>query len=155
MLCAHWDSRPYADHDPDPTIHNTPIDGANDGASGVGVLMESARQFSMQHPAIGIDIVFFDLEDYGPHRMSNASNNNWGLGSQYWSKNPHKAIYRARYGILLDMVGVKGCYLPDGRLFDGVCPFKSEKSMEYAANLGYGIISRRSMAVILPMIIIL
>ena len=112
VLCAHWDSRPYADHDPDEANIHTPIDGANDGASGVGVLLECARQFKLQElpEKLGIDIVLFDLEDYGPHQ-DNAEMyyddrvNYWALGSQYWSKTPHVYGYKAYYGILLDMVG--------------------------------------------------
>ena len=65
LLCAHWDSRPYADQDADKTKHHNPILGVNDGASGVGVLLEVARQLQQQAPAIGIDIIFFDAEDYG------------------------------------------------------------------------------------------
>lgn len=109
LLCAHWDTRPFADHDPDPSKHKTPIDGANDGASGVGVLLEIARQMSMQEPPIGVDIVLFDTEDYGPPQdlQQRSEGDWWGLGSQYWSRNPHKVNYYARYGILLDMVGAK------------------------------------------------
>ncbi len=59
LLCAHWDSRPYADYDPDPAYHYTPIDGANDGASGVGVLLEIARLLSKEQPNVGVDIIFF------------------------------------------------------------------------------------------------
>ncbi|MBN2746036.1 MAG: M28 family peptidase [Bacteroidales bacterium] len=106
MLSAHWDSRPYADYDADEANHRKPIDGANDGASGVGVLLEMARLFQQQNPTVGVDIFFWDLEDYGEHRDDMGSHeNSWGLGSQYWSKNPHKPGYRAAYGILLDMVG--------------------------------------------------
>jgi len=107
LLAAHWDSRPYADHDQNPENHRTPIDGANDGASGVGVLLEVARQLQIKAPAIGIDIIFFDLEDYGEpqdERM-NYTGEFWCLGSQAWARNPHTKNYRAKYGILLDMVG--------------------------------------------------
>ena len=104
VLCAHWDSRPFADHDSDEANTHKPIDGANDGASGVGVLLEMARQLSMKRPDIGVDIVLFDVEDYG----SDGQSDSWGLGSQYWSRNPHREGYHAAYGILLDMVGATG-----------------------------------------------
>lgn len=106
LLMSHWDSRPFADHDPDVSKRNTPIDGANDGASGVGVLLEAARQFYKQNPEVGVDIVLFDLEDWGPPTDLNIYEEEyWGLGSQYWSKNPHVFGYDAKFGILLDMVG--------------------------------------------------
>ena len=108
FLCSHWDSRPYADHDPNPKYHNKPIDGSNDGASGVGILLDSARQISILKPAIGVDIVLFDAEDYGPPQDWKSDENTerfWGLGSQYWASHPHREGYFARYGILLDMVG--------------------------------------------------
>jgi len=139
LLCAHWDSRPYADHDPDGAKHRTPIDGANDGASGVGVLVELARQFSAQSPAIGVDIILFDLEDYGPPQdaQSSGSEDFWGLGSQFWSNNPHKMNYRARYGILLDMVGVKDAtFLKEG--FSMMyAPSKVKKVWDRADAMGY------------------
>lgn len=109
LLCAHWDSRPYADHDPDPTKHKSPILGANDGASGVGVLLEIARLMKEKQPAKGIDIVFFDLEDWGePEWAELGTRDSWALGAQHWAKNPHIPAYHAQYGILLDMVGAEG-----------------------------------------------
>lgn len=107
LLCAHWDTRPFADHDPDPKNHNTPIDGANDGGSGVGVLLEVARHLNLQNPKVGVDIIFFDTEDYGPPQdhQNRGSGNWWALGSQYWANNPHDYDYFAKYAILLDMVG--------------------------------------------------
>jgi hypothetical protein len=106
LLCAHWDSRPFADHDPDPANHYKPVMGANDGASGVGVLLEIARVMALRKPAVGVDIVLFDLEDFGEHRnWRGSSQDSWGLGSQHWSRNPHRPGYAARFGILLDMVG--------------------------------------------------
>ena len=106
VLASHWDSRHVADHDPDPANRNCPIDGANDGASGVGVLLEVARQLSLKRPDIGVDIVLFDLEDYGtPEGVHAPEGEWWGLGSQYWAEHPHVTDYRADYGILLDMVG--------------------------------------------------
>ena len=108
LILSHWDSRPYADHDPDPKNHDKPIDGANDGASGVGVILEIARQVSISSPTIGVDLLLVDAEDYGPpqDQMKNEDTSDWwGLGTQYWAKQQHAAGYSARYGILLDMVG--------------------------------------------------
>lgn len=116
LLCAHWDSRPYADYDKNPDNHQKPIDGANDGGSGVGVLLEIARQMSLSKPGIGVDIILFDVEDYGPPQdLQMYGDNYWGLGSQYWSKNMHDPDYVARYGILLDMVGAENAtFLMEG-----------------------------------------
>ena len=107
VLFAHWDSRHIADQDTQ--NQNMPILGANDGGSGVGVLLEIARQFSKKQPNLGVDIILFDAEDYGQPENSKfpIKKDSWCLGSQYWSQNPHKQNYFARYGILLDMVGGK------------------------------------------------
>jgi len=109
LLAAHWDTRPVADHDPNPANWHKPVPGANDGASGVGALLEIARQLSIKRPNVGVDIIFFDLEDYGTPEFADASfqriPDTWALGAQYWSRNPHRLNYRANYGILLDMVG--------------------------------------------------
>lgn len=111
MLAAHWDTRWVADKDSDKTVQKKPIDGANDGASGVAVLLELARLFQSTTPNVGVDLVFFDNEDQGAPEWSDLppalSNKTWCLGSQYWAKNLHTPGYRAQYGILLDMVGGK------------------------------------------------
>lgn len=107
LLCAHWDSRPYCDHDPNSANYHKPVLGANDGASGVGVLMEVARQLSRQEPTVGVDIIFLDSEDEGtPDFYKGAQDeNSWCLGTQYWATHLEPANYHARFGILLDMVG--------------------------------------------------
>ncbi len=111
MLCAHWDSRPWADNDPDEANRRKPVLAANDGASGVAVMLEVARLLSenthgtdsaASYPvSVGVDFICFDAEDWGDDGHSDS----WALGAQHWAANPHKAGYRARYGILLDMVG--------------------------------------------------
>jgi len=107
LLCAHWDTRPFADRD-EGENKNKVFDGANDGGSGVGVLLEVARQLNLNKPEIGVDIIFFDLEDYG----DSGDDESWCLGSQYWAKNLHQPGYFARFGILLDMVGAKDATFP-------------------------------------------
>ena len=106
LLCAHWDTRFMADFDN--TNIDQPIIGANDGGSGVGILLEIARQIHANPINIGVDIILFDVEDQGqPNGDVNLVKDSWCLGSQYWSKQPHEQNYFADYGILLDMVGAK------------------------------------------------
>ncbi len=141
LLFAHWDTRPYADRDPDPSKHRTPIDGANDGASGCGVLLEVARQIQKQPTTLGIDIIFFDAEDWGVpafDRNSYSGDGGYCLGSEHWSKNPHIPGYVARYGILLDMVGA-----PDAVFYYELNSKQNaygilKKVWETAQSLGYG-----------------
>jgi hypothetical protein len=140
FLCSHWDSRPFADHDPDVKNRKKPIDGANDGASGVGVLLEIARHLSMSMPAIGIDIIFFDAEDYGPpqdQKFNEDTGDWWGLGTQYWSRQQHVENYFARYGILLDMVGVQGAtFLKEGFSME-YAPEIVDQIWRTASRIGY------------------
>lgn len=106
LLLAHWDTRPWADAEADASKHSTPIDGANDGGSGVGVLLEIARCLGIENPTIGVDILFVDAEDYG--QSQGDDENTWCLGTQYWIKNmPYAPGRIPEYGILLDMVGGK------------------------------------------------
>lgn len=139
LLMSHWDSRPFADHDPDPSKRRTPIDGANDGASGVGILLEIARQFTLQKPTVGVDIVLFDLEDWGPPTdLKMYKEEYWGLGSQYWAKNPHVYGYSAQFGILLDMVGAKDpTFRKEGYSRD-YARYYLDKVWSTAQDLGYG-----------------
>ncbi len=101
LLLAHWDTRPWADNDPDPANHKRPVLGANDGASGVGVLLQLAQQLKAEGTTLGIDIVLVDAEDMG----ENDNEDSWGLGTQYWAAHPHVQGYKPLFGILLDMVG--------------------------------------------------
>lgn len=109
LLAAHWDTRPFTDRDS--LNSDQPGLGANDGGSGVGVLLEVARTLSLDsNYNVGVDIIFFDGEDYGDTAANNKDT--WCLGSQYWARNKHKPNYAAYYGILLDMVGAKGAEFP-------------------------------------------
>ncbi|OGD13362.1 MAG: hypothetical protein A2W20_05825 [Candidatus Aminicenantes bacterium RBG_16_66_30] len=139
LLCAHWDSRPFADHDPDPANHFKPVMGANDGASGVAVLLEIARCLSIKKPALGVDILLLDLEDFGEHRnWSGNSQDSWALGSQHWAKNPHRPGYKARFGILLDMVGGAGAVFPREGTSLYYAPAVVKKVWDVARGLGLG-----------------
>ncbi|MBW6499470.1 MAG: M28 family peptidase [Bacteroidales bacterium] len=139
LLCAHWDSRPFADFDPDPANHYRPIPGANDGGSGVGVLLEIARQLSMSRPNVGVDIVLFDAEDYGQHEQATTyTEDSWGLGSQHWARNPHRHDYNARYGILLDMVGAAGAQFKQEGFSMMYAPNIVRKVWAAARRIGYG-----------------
>jgi len=139
LLFAHWDSRPFADHDPDPKNRNTAIPGANDGASGVGVLLEIARQIKDAGLKIGVDIIFFDAEDYGTpdHLDLPYKPDTWCLGTQYWCKNPHVEGYTARYGILLDMVGAPDAVFYKELYSKEFAPDLLDRVWNSAADLGY------------------
>ncbi len=139
-LFAHWDTRPWADNDADPKNHHTPVLGANDGASGVGVLLEIARLLQQKQPELGIDIIFLDAEDYGTPQFYNGKydRNSWALGAQYWARNPHVQGYNARFGILLDMVGGKeATFLKEG-YSEKYAKDINKKVWKKAENLGYG-----------------
>lgn len=111
LLCAHWDSRPWADNDADERNWRKPIDAANDGASGVAVLLEIARLLqSSDSLQLGVDFICFDAEDWGTPQFAShqPEDGRWALGSRFWASNPHQPGYEARFGILLDMVGGSG-----------------------------------------------
>lgn len=118
MLCAHWDTRPRAEKDSLNT--EKPILGADDGASGVGILMELARIFSENNPPVGVDIVLFDGEDYGKE----GDYANYFVGSRFWSNYPPVKGYSPRFAILLDMVGGQNAQF-----------LKEKNSMQFASAL--------------------
>jgi hypothetical protein len=117
MLAAHYDSRPTADQDPDPARRSEPVLGANDGASGVAVLLEMARLFHEAPPPVGVDLVLFDLEDIGTSETQDSSavdlpggKNPYAIGSEIFAQ--QNAVYRPAYGVLLDMVCAEGARFP-------------------------------------------
>ena len=126
LICAHWDSRPWADNDPDESNWHKPVLAANDGASGIGVMLELARLLP-DSLKIGIDFISFDAEDWGTPQWSDVADqgNTWALGSQYWAAHLPKQQAKAyRYGILLDMVGGQGAMF-----------YKERLSQQYASSI--------------------
>jgi hypothetical protein len=143
LLAAHWDTRPFSDKDPEkPTAT---FQGANDGASGVGVLLEVARVLSTSPaPEVGVDIILFDGEDWGEkigeedtHPLREGLTEWWCLGSQYWARNKHKPNYSAYYGILLDMIGARNAQFHREGHSMQFAPSIVEKVWTHAQRLGY------------------
>ena len=146
LICAHWDSRPWADNDIVEDNHHTPVLAANDGASGVAVMIEMARVLSdssllKDKQDLGIDFICFDAEDWGtPQWAENQANSDdtWALGAQYWAANPHVDGYKASYGILLDMVGGKGAHFYREGFSDYYARNIVDVVWSAANSLGYG-----------------
>ncbi|MCC6599828.1 MAG: M28 family peptidase [Crocinitomicaceae bacterium] len=141
LLAAHWDTRPYADKDSSQNMQKKPIDGANDGGSGVGVLIELARMIHSNPLEIGIDMLFFDAEDMGKPEWEKDEESDiytWCLGSQYWVKNPHKAGYQPMYGILLDMVGAADARFNKEGVSMNSAPDVVNMVWKKAQKIGYG-----------------
>lgn len=136
LLSAHWDTRPWTDQDPD--RQDEPGPGANDGGSGVGVLMELARVVAERsgkgNPLnVGVDFILWDLEDMGLPSQSMT----YCLGSQYWAKNPHRKDYKAMYAINLDMVGDASAEFPREGYSRHSAPDVMEKIRSTAKELGF------------------
>ena len=138
LIAGHWDSRQWADNDPDEANHNTPIDGANDGGSCIGVMLEIARQLQLANDSnqvkIGVDLICWDAEDSG----NGGSESSWCLGSQYWSGIRHIEGYTARYGINLDMVGGGNTVFYREQYSMSYAPTVVDKVWGAAQRIGYG-----------------
>ena len=145
LLCAHWDSRPWADNDPDSANWRKPILAANDAASGVAVMLELARIIGKSkdekafNKQLGIDFVCFDAEDWGTPQWADVADDadSWALGAQYWSKNLPQG-YEARYGILLDMVGGVGAKFYREGMSMQYAPEIVKKVWRAAREVGFG-----------------
>lgn len=141
MICAHWDSRPWADNDPDEKNWHTPVMAANDGASGVAVLIELARLFSKTPPPVAVDLVCFDAEDCGVPQWVDTdedTEDTWCLGSQLWAKTPHVDVMDVRYAILLDMVGATETAFRKEGFSLRYAPSVTDKVWASAQRMGHG-----------------
>lgn len=137
LITAHWDARPFSDKDPDEANRNKPFDAANDGGSGVAVILEMARQIQLKAPAVGVDFILWDIEDYGNTDDETADENSWCLGSQYWVKNPPVKNYKPLYAINLDMVGGANAQFTMDEVSRQYAPQIVQKVWSVAAEIGY------------------
>jgi Zn-dependent M28 family amino/carboxypeptidase len=130
LLTAHWDTRPWADQDVE--NQDKPIDGANDAGSGVAVILEIARLLNQMEPNVGVDMVLFDIEDYGQ------SNGTFCYGSQYWMHKTELEDNLPMYGINLDMVGDPNAVFPyEGYSQQFARPIL-DKVWRVGQNMGHG-----------------
>lgn len=135
LLFAHWDTRPWADNDPDPANHKTPIDGANDGASGTAVLLELARVIS-SNPGIktGVDILLCDAEDWGEE----SNDESWAMGARYFAEHAQKEGYYPKAAILVDMVGAPDATFMREFFSQRADPALADEIWSIGNSLGYG-----------------
>lgn len=141
LFCSHWDSRPWADNDPDEANHHTPVLAANDGASGVAVMMELCRLLQQQPVETGIDFVCFDAEDMGTPQWADepeSDRSTWCLGSEAWAQRAAGNGYKARFGVLMDMVGGRGCSFAKERVSVYYASPIVDMIWHLAAQIGYG-----------------
>lgn len=137
LLLSHWDSRPWADAESDPAKASQPIDGANDGASGVAVLLEIARMASIHGTIMPLDILLVDGEDYGSPEEHGGEESSWCLGTQAWlESNPYAGTSTPRYAILLDMVGGQGSRFHREAVSNAYAPGIVDMVWNTAASLG-------------------
>lgn len=146
LLCAHWDCRPWSDEEELYEDRFEPVMGANDGASGVGVILEMVRQLALRK-AKGefiptVQVVFFDCEDMGTpaHFTGSQRDHTWCLGSQYWAQQLkiQNSKFKINYGILLDMVGDPSATFPKEYFSMQYAGVYVEQLWRTAQRLGYG-----------------
>lgn len=139
LLVAHFDSRPWADNDPTEELRMKPVPGANDGASGVGVLLEAARQLGKSEAPVGVDLLFVDAEDYGQSSGFSHHDESWCLGTQYWTAHmPYAQDSLPAYAILLDMVGGIGARFHREYFSNASARDVVDKVWGVASRSGYG-----------------
>lgn len=139
LLLAHYDTRPWADSDQNEENRMKPVLGANDGASGVAVLLEIARQLGETEAPVGVDMLFVDAEDYGQASGFSNHESSWCLGTQYWVDNiPYSQDSLPRYAVLLDMVGGLGAKFHREYFSDEEASKLVDKVWSVAERSGYG-----------------
>ena len=141
IICAHWDSRPWADNDEDEKNHRTPVLAANDGASGVAMMMEICRLLQQNPIKVGIDFICFDAEDMGTPQWAEteeSTSDTWCLGSKFWAERAREEGYRARYGVLLDMVGGRGSVFPAEKVSQDYAEPIASLVVRLGNQIGYG-----------------
>lgn len=131
LLVAHWDTRPKSDQAAGAADREKPVPGANDGASGVAVLLELADMLKRKPAGIGVDLLLVDGEDYGP------TGDDMYLGAKHFAANL-PAGYRPFYGILLDMVGDKDPRFPVESNSRQFAPEVVQRVWGLAQEMGYG-----------------
>lgn len=134
IVAAHYDSRPWCDEELLKEDSKYPVLGANDGASGVAVMLELIRSTKWDSVKVGVDFLFLDAEDYGVSDVADS----YCLGSQHWAKEPHVSGYKARFGILLDMVGAKDAVFYREQVSDYYAKDIVDLVWKEAEKLGYG-----------------
>lgn len=138
LIAAHYDTRPWADAEDNEKDRNTPILGANDGGSGVGVILELARNLCANRPEIGVDFLLVDAEDYGDSEGWGNKDETWCLGTQYWAQHlPYTAENMPRFGIVLDMVGGTNARFHREYYSNKTAPQIVDKVWGAAAKAGY------------------
>ena len=144
LLCAHWDCRPWSDEEELYENRFEPVMGANDGASGVGVILEMVRQLSIRKSKgefiPSVQVVFFDCEDMGTpaHFTGSQRDHTWCLGSQLWAREYKKSVLNIQYGVLLDMVGDPSATFPREYFSMQYAGNYVERLWREASKLGYG-----------------
>jgi len=142
LYVTHWDTRPTADDDPNLGNKRLPIPGANDGASGVALLMGIADALKKTPSIYGVDLLFVDGEDYGSfdgYNPDSALTKSWDvlIGSTYFANHLPSPDYRPIFGVLFDMIGDKDLQIYQESNSVNAAPEVVSRVWQTAADLGY------------------
>ena len=133
LYLTHWDTRPVSDGETDPARKNLPMPGANDGASGVGLFVALADALKKKPPAVGVDLLFVDGEDYGSFdAMTDVL-----MGSTYFASHLPSPTYRPIFGVLWDMIGDKDLQIKEEVNSVEQAPEVVRKVWDTAKDLGH------------------